>query len=457
MTTFLAATLPVATIAAESVGVLGAAIGRVRGVFGFRPFPGAQSSMSAMAPTASSERIAASFMGGTMLRIDGAPVHPFADLSGFFRASDGWVRTHANYAHHRTALLDAVGLDGDCDTERFAGRVAGITAAELEWSCSNSGALAVQVRTEDQWSAHPAGEAARSGPLIERTDAGAASLDRIPVFRGGTYAAPLAGVRVLDLTRVIAGPVATRALALFGADVLRIDPPQLPEIAWQHLENGQGKRSASVDLNTRAGLVRVQRLLDSADVLVTGYRPGALERFGLEHRGGVVHGRISAWGTRGPWSDRRGFDPRGPRRTRTVACPSPRPRKWVPPRRGDRLGVGRSRRRIRIERRGRGVPGPDSRMVDGAARPGSESWFGRDAVCRLRRDTRSCHDSPAGVRRVRRLPVSCTPMGNRRRRLDVTPSSRRVRSGQPAPTPRCTAPWLPRSNRPAAETLPMVA
>lgn len=308
MTTFLAATLPVATIAAESVGVLGAAIGRVRGVFGFRPFPGAQSSMSAMAPTASSERIAASFMGGTMLRIDGAPVHPFADLSGFFRASDGWVRTHANYAHHRTALLDAVGLDGDCDTERFAGRVAGITAAELEWSCSNSGALAVQVRTEDQWSAHPAGEAARSGPLIERTDAGAASLDRIPVFRGGTYAAPLAGVRVLDLTRVIAGPVATRALALFGADVLRIDPPQLPEIAWQHLENGQGKRSASVDLNTRAGLVRVQRLLDSADVLVTGYRPGALERFGLEHRGGVVHGRISAWGTRGPWSDRRGFD-----------------------------------------------------------------------------------------------------------------------------------------------------
>lgn len=268
--------------------------------------------MSAAAPTASLERIAASFMGDSMLRIDGAPVRPFADLSGFFRVSDGIVRTHANYPHHRTALLDAVGLDSDCSTDRFADRLAGIAGAELERSCAENGALAVQVRTEDQWSAHPAGEAARGGPLIARTGASGSTGRRGPEFRGCTAAAPLAGVRVLDLTRVIAGPVATRALALFGAEVLRVDPVHRPEIAWQHLENGQGKRSASVDMNTREGLARVHRLLDSADVVVTGYRPGALERFGLEHfeleHRAAVHGRVSAWGTRGPWSGRRGFD-----------------------------------------------------------------------------------------------------------------------------------------------------
>ncbi|OZC44577.1 hypothetical protein CH286_22000 [Rhodococcus sp. WWJCD1] len=299
MSAWLAATLPVATIAAESVGALGTAVGRLRGVLGPSP--------TGAGPTASAERIAASFMGDSMLRLDGAPVQPFADLSGFFRASDGWVRTHANYPHHRTALLETVGLDEGCGTDEFAVRVAGIAAAELEWSCAQNGALAVQVRTEDQWSAEPAGTAAGPGPVIARSDDTGSAAYRVPEFRG-TTAAPLAGVRVLDLTRVIAGPVATRALALFGAEVLRVDPPHRPEITWQHRENGQGKRSATVDMSTHEGRAVMNRLLEFADVLVTGYRPGALERFGLEHRAEVLHGRVSAWGTRGPWSGRRGFD-----------------------------------------------------------------------------------------------------------------------------------------------------
>ena len=302
----LAATLPVGRVAVESVGALAAEVGRMRTALGLRPAGGTDT--RAAAPSASTDRIAASFMGDSVLRIGGAPVQPFADLSGFFPVSDGWVRTHANYPHHRTALLDAVGLDTDCGADRFADRVAGMTGAELERAGARHGALAVQVRTEEQWRAHPAGAAARLGPLISRIDATDTAGYRMPEFRGCTAAAPLAGVRVLDLTRVIAGPVATRALALFGAEVLRIDSPHRPEIEWQHLENGQGKRSASVDLDTRDGSARVQRLLDSADVLVTGYRPGALERFGLEHRADVVHGRVSAWGNHGPWSGRRGFD-----------------------------------------------------------------------------------------------------------------------------------------------------
>jgi crotonobetainyl-CoA:carnitine CoA-transferase CaiB-like acyl-CoA transferase len=120
---------------------------------------------------------------------------------------------------------------------------------------------------------------------------------------------PLAGVRVLDLTRVLAGPVAGRALALLGAQVLRVDPPHLHEIDWQHRDTGQGKRSALLDLGSTDGAAVMDDLLGTADVLLTGYRPGALDRFGLgENRPGLIRGSVSAWGTEGPWADRRGFD-----------------------------------------------------------------------------------------------------------------------------------------------------
>ncbi|MFC7022671.1 CoA transferase [Promicromonospora thailandica] len=113
---------------------------------------------------------------------------------------------------------------------------------------------------------------------------------------------------MLDLTRVVAGPVATRTLALLGADVLRVDPPDPAEIAWQHLDTGQGKRSTVLDLRTAPGLRTARELLDAADALVTGYRPGAVEALGLRAPSGVVTGRVSAWGDAGPWAGRRGFD-----------------------------------------------------------------------------------------------------------------------------------------------------
>jgi crotonobetainyl-CoA:carnitine CoA-transferase CaiB-like acyl-CoA transferase len=121
---------------------------------------------------------------------------------------------------------------------------------------------------------------------------------------------PLAGVRVLDLTRVIAGPVATRTLALFGADVLRIDSPQLREIEFQHLDTGADKQSAVLDLASDRDVL--EELLTTADIVVSGYRPGALERFGLDAESladrGIIPATLSAWGVEGPWSSRRGFD-----------------------------------------------------------------------------------------------------------------------------------------------------
>src|SRR5262249_27966654 len=127
----------------------------------------------------------------------------------------------------------------------------------------------------------------------------------------GSGGPPCQGIRVLDLTRVIAGPVAGRTLGALGAEVLRVDPPHLPELTQQHLDTGPGKRAAALDLSDE--LPR-EALLAGADVVLAGYRPGALARFGLsapelaDRHPGTVHVSLSAWGTTGPWATRRGFD-----------------------------------------------------------------------------------------------------------------------------------------------------
>ncbi|MEU9140699.1 CoA transferase [Streptomyces sp. NPDC048404] len=262
--------------------------------------------------------VATAFVSERHLRIDGrAPVN-FAPLSRFWRTADGWVRTHANYPHHRARLLDALGAPGDASAEDVAALLAGRSARETEESVYDAGGLAVALRTPEEWAAHEQGLALARRPLIERGGAagrGGAATARARVLAplsGGGPLLPAAGVRVLDLTRVIAGPVATRTLALLGADVLRADPPGLPEDPDTHANTGFGKRSTLLDL--AADRRTLDELLASADVVVTGYRPGALDRFGLspealaERDPGLVVAQVSAWGTYGPWGARRGFD-----------------------------------------------------------------------------------------------------------------------------------------------------
>lgn len=292
----LAATLPVWALAAGSVTALTAAANRLRDAHGLAPV------LLPLDPT----RITAAFCSDRLLRINEAPVPMFGDLSGFFPTFDGWVRTHANYPHHRARLLAALGLPADAPIDIAVAHLAMSRAADIEERAAATGAIAVRVRTEQEWSDSPEGQAAAAGPIvaIDRRADRAASLSPL----GAMPLQPLRGIRVLDMTRVIAGPVATRALALLGAEVLRIDPPFLPEIPWQYLDTGQGKRSTLLDLRTQRSMF--EELLSSADVLVTGYRPGGLERAGLSTaaKPGIVHGRVCAWGEYGPWGGRRGFD-----------------------------------------------------------------------------------------------------------------------------------------------------
>jgi crotonobetainyl-CoA:carnitine CoA-transferase CaiB-like acyl-CoA transferase len=328
---YLAATLPVMALASGSVAAYAMAANRFRRAVGLAP----------MTHTLDPAFVTAAFAGERMLRIDGRPVAGFAELSGFFEAADGLVRTHANYPHHRRRLLRSLDLPEDADRAAAVARFAELPAAEIEHRAAEHDAVAVRVRSETDWASSEPGRAAARGPLVEltaRTDRGptsspgsdtsrsatASSPTLTPLGRTAAFArlswsrsatassptlTPLAGIRVLDLTRVLAGPVATRALALLGAQVLRIDPPWLPEIAWQHLDTGQGKRTALLDV--RADPARARELLRTADVLVTGYRPDAAvlaELAPADTRPGVVVARVSAWGNATSQTRRRGFD-----------------------------------------------------------------------------------------------------------------------------------------------------
>ncbi len=253
--------------------------------------------------------VRAALVSERLFRIDGEPAGAgFAPASRFWRAADGWVRTHANYPWHREALLRAVGA---VDDDALAGAIAERGAEEIEAAAFAAGGVAAAVRTATDWREHPQGAAVAGEPLVAHTDIGQGE-PRKPM-RGGL--APAAGVRVLDLTRVIAGPVCSRYLGALGADVLRLDPPHLPDLeAGQPGDTLLGKRSAFLDLSTEAGARRLEGLLADAHVVLLGYRPGALSRFGrvpeelaARHPGLVVM-ELAAWGHTGPWRERRGFD-----------------------------------------------------------------------------------------------------------------------------------------------------
>lgn len=238
------------------------------------------------------------FRSERFLRVDGRPAPAgFAPLSRFWPSADGWVRLHANYPHHHRAVLRALGEDPAAAIRRRA-------SEEVEDAVVSSGGVAAAVRPFQQWREHPAGAAVAAQPLLH--------LRQVSPAPARPHRS--AGLRVLDLTRVIAGPEATRILAAYGADVLRIDSPHLPEDPITLLESSPGKRCTELDLaDARAGRL-VEELLTDADVLIHGYRPGALAGFGLgtqalaERFPGLVVVGLSAWGLQGPWATRRGFD-----------------------------------------------------------------------------------------------------------------------------------------------------
>ncbi|UOE44800.1 CoA transferase [Agromyces larvae] len=257
------------------------------------------------------DRIAVAFTSDRDLLVDGRAPDVWSPLSGFWRTADGWVRTHGNYPHHARVLRRVLAVPDDATREAVADAILPRTAADLAAEVESAGGLCVVVRAED-----PATDAAwRARPIVDLGD-GDGELTTPTGRREASDRPdrPLAGVRVLDLTRVIAGPVGTRTLALLGADVLRIDSPRSPEFAWQHVDTGAGKRTTLLDLARRGDRAVFDALARDADVVVTGYRPAAMTRLGLDARAlrsrhpHLVVASLSAWGDHAEAGERRGFD-----------------------------------------------------------------------------------------------------------------------------------------------------
>jgi hypothetical protein len=229
-------------------------------------------------------------------------------IAGDYATKDGWIRLHTNAPHHRAAAERVLGTQSD--RNGMAKAVATWDAAALEAAIVAHGGCAAQMRGIDAWGAHPQGRAVAMEPLVHMSPIPPAATPSRP---RPSPSRPLAGVRVLDLTRVLAGPIATRFLAGFGADVLRIDPPSWNEPSIEP-EVTLGKRCAGLDLRNSVDLARLENLIRSADVLVHGYRPGALDHLGLGEsrraklRPGLVDVCLDAYGWSGPWAERRGFD-----------------------------------------------------------------------------------------------------------------------------------------------------
>jgi hypothetical protein len=229
-------------------------------------------------------------------------------IAGNYQARDGWIRLHTNYASHRTAAAGVLKAD-DRDAVRSA--ASQWKAADLEAAVVAAGGCAAVMYDRDEWLASVPGAASADAPALAVTERGLpAGSSRII----GPAGRPYAGVRVLDLTRVIAGPIGTRFLAAYGADVLRVDPPGFAEVGALLPETTAGKRTAAFDLTTPAGRAAFERLVADADVLVAGLRADALGRLGYDDAAlialnpALIIASLNAYGWDGPGRDRRGFD-----------------------------------------------------------------------------------------------------------------------------------------------------
>ena len=255
------------------------------------------------------DRRLASLWFAWTLRPDGWTVPaPWDPIAGDYPTADGWVRLHTNAPHHRDAALRVLGVEPDRTV--VADAVLRWAGAELERSVVDAGGCAAEMRSASAWAIHPQGSAVAGEPLLARRTVGSAPIRRQTT---ATTERPLEGVRVLDLTRVLAGPVGTRFLAGLGADVIRIDPPGWDEPAVAP-EVTLGKRCHRVDLRRDAGRIAVRALLRDADIVVHGYRPGALAALGLDEHDrrelapALIDVSLCAYGHAGPWAGRRGFD-----------------------------------------------------------------------------------------------------------------------------------------------------
>ena len=292
---------------------------------------------SVAASTLATAQLAALRGGGTAPAASVQVAHALAETTGYFTlggeqpdlwspvsglypcgsavGQPGWVRIHANFDHHRDGALQLLGLPTGPGTPKQAVALAlqAWTAIDFEAQAAERGLVVAAARSPDEWAAHPQCAAIAAQPLVQITPLDADQPAPPLAWAPARSAAALAGLRVLDLTRILSGPAAARTLAAQGADVLMINGPGLPNIG-AIADLSRGKRSALLDLKSTAGQAQMAQLIGGAHVLLQGYHPGSLDALGFgpqaaaQLRPGIVYASLSAYGRSGPWADRRGFD-----------------------------------------------------------------------------------------------------------------------------------------------------
>jgi crotonobetainyl-CoA:carnitine CoA-transferase CaiB-like acyl-CoA transferase len=251
----------------------------------------------------------ASLRSGTYMKLgDGHLSHARNSVMGVYPSRDGrWSYLHCNFPNHRAAALGVLGVAEDRAAVTRA--VAGWNAAELEEAIIAAKGAGGMVRSQAEWASHPQAAAIAALPLMEIVRIGDSPPEPLPAGDR-----PLSGIRVLDLTRVLAGPTCARTLAEHGADVMKITAPHLPNLGYQEWDTGHGKLSAHLDLRAPGDLETLRGLVREADVFSQGYRPGSLAGRSLSPeelaaiRPGLIYVSLSAFGHTGPWASRRGFD-----------------------------------------------------------------------------------------------------------------------------------------------------
>ena len=243
------------------------------------------------------------------LRLDDTPPPPAWDaIAGVYKTrGQRFVRLHTNFPHHRDAVCSVLKCKAERDEVQAA--LMAWDAEAFETAAYEAGGVVSMMRSYDEWSATPQARALAALPVITFEKIGEAAPKPWPAGDR-----PLAGLRVLDLSRVIAGPVAGRTLAAHGADVMLVSSPELPAIPWLTIDTGRGKLSTFLDLKREEGRNQMKALLAEADIFSQGYRPQALADLGFSPEEaaainpGIVYVSLSAYGHVGPWSSRRGFD-----------------------------------------------------------------------------------------------------------------------------------------------------
>ncbi|MDP7587701.1 MAG: CoA transferase [SAR202 cluster bacterium] len=259
--------------------------------------------------TVDARRATASLRSGKYMHMDDSHVSTERNtVMGVYPTKDGrWSYLHCNFPNHRAAALSVLGVSEDRDAVTKA--VATWNAQDLEEAIIAAKGAGGMVRTMEEWAKHPQAAAIGSLPLMEIVKIGEAPPEALP--EGNR---PLSGVRVLDLTRVLAGPTCARTLAEHGSDVMKITAGHLPNIGYQEYDTGHGKLNAQLDLRDDSALETLRGLVRQTDVFSQGYRPGTLGGRGLspeelaELRPGIVYISLSAFSHEGPWASRRGFD-----------------------------------------------------------------------------------------------------------------------------------------------------